>query len=402
MKQLKGVLELPRQQILPMAGRTFSGLQSLLLLVLLLLTFGSVTRASIYITLRNSSDTSMTYRTYSYVVFYDTKFSNIDSKGMLGYLHQPEPKSGCSTIDSGPNSSNATGSWFAVIDYYPTACSISTVLSNVQNAGYDLVVVADTSTSRSQTNDVKLTADDRKIHFPIVIISKNYTDYLIDRALSNFSDPEVKATVKADSDLFIVILIMASMFVALPACMICCALCCYYRALRLRQYREIAGIQHRRGRNFERLTEHDRIARRELIDSILRQLQQLQLEGEIQRPLGAEQTRKLPTRKYECTSTPESCAICVDDFKDKDTVRVLPCKHYFHINCIDEWLTNHSDVCPLCKSQVPKENPEDQQGTGRRGAAMAAFDEDEETDSDYPLVSNERNSRSGQLYGSLS
>ena len=57
-------------------------------------------------------------------------------------------------------------------------------------------------------------------------------------------------------------------------------------------------------------------------------------------------------------SGPESCAICVDDFMGGDRLRLLPCGHYFHLNCIDEWLINHSDLCPLCKNQVPHEEEE--------------------------------------------
>jgi len=32
------------------------------------------------------------------------------------------------------------------------------------------------------------------------------------------------------------------------------------------------------------------------------------------------------------------CAICLSDFVKGDKVRVLPCRHIFHLNEIDEWL----------------------------------------------------------------
>ncbi|KAG2184503.1 hypothetical protein INT43_000412 [Umbelopsis isabellina] len=45
-----------------------------------------------------------------------------------------------------------------------------------------------------------------------------------------------------------------------------------------------------------------------------------------------------------------SCAICLDDFlTDKNTVRVLPCRHGFCTGCIDPWLTDKSPYCPICK-----------------------------------------------------
>lgn len=45
------------------------------------------------------------------------------------------------------------------------------------------------------------------------------------------------------------------------------------------------------------------------------------------------------------------CAICLDAFNPGDTVRLLPCGHDFHRECIDGWLTRPGVVprCPLCK-----------------------------------------------------
>lgn len=41
------------------------------------------------------------------------------------------------------------------------------------------------------------------------------------------------------------------------------------------------------------------------------------------------------------------CSICTDDFKVGEDVRVLPCNHQFHPNCVDPWLVNVSGTCPL-------------------------------------------------------
>ncbi|KAF6254158.1 hypothetical protein COO60DRAFT_1273282, partial [Scenedesmus sp. NREL 46B-D3] len=47
----------------------------------------------------------------------------------------------------------------------------------------------------------------------------------------------------------------------------------------------------------------------------------------------------------------EPCAICFEDFADNDDVKQLPCGHFYHCGCIDEWLLR--DVtCPLCKAPV--------------------------------------------------
>ena len=42
-----------------------------------------------------------------------------------------------------------------------------------------------------------------------------------------------------------------------------------------------------------------------------------------------------------------SCPICTDDFVKGQDLRVLPCNHKFHPDCIDPWLVNVSGTCPL-------------------------------------------------------
>ncbi|KYK55701.1 RING-7 protein [Drechmeria coniospora] len=43
------------------------------------------------------------------------------------------------------------------------------------------------------------------------------------------------------------------------------------------------------------------------------------------------------------------CSICTEDFKVGEDVRVLPCNHQFHPNCVDPWLIDVSGTCPLCR-----------------------------------------------------
>ncbi|KAF3826865.1 hypothetical protein GH733_009390 [Mirounga leonina] len=44
----------------------------------------------------------------------------------------------------------------------------------------------------------------------------------------------------------------------------------------------------------------------------------------------------------------ENCAVCIENFKVKDIIRILPCKI-----CIDPWLLDHR-TCPMCKLDVIK------------------------------------------------
>jgi len=46
-----------------------------------------------------------------------------------------------------------------------------------------------------------------------------------------------------------------------------------------------------------------------------------------------------------------SCSICLEDFVAGDKLRLLPCKHLYHLECILPWLTERQSTCPLCKRQ---------------------------------------------------
>lgn len=54
-----------------------------------------------------------------------------------------------------------------------------------------------------------------------------------------------------------------------------------------------------------------------------------------------------------------SCPICTDDFIKGQDLRVLPCNHQFHPECIDPWLVNVSGTCPLCRIDLNPPKPEE-------------------------------------------
>ena len=88
--------------------------------------------------------------------------------------------------------------------------------------------------------------------------------------------------------------------------------------------------------------------------------------------------KSLPTRPHsdeqaavEMTKMDRSeCAVCMEKYKEGDTVKDLPCGHSFHEACIDAWLLGKGrpapsgpmklpglPTCPLCKA-VPVDVPE--------------------------------------------
>ncbi|XP_014026104.2 RING finger protein 122 isoform X1 [Salmo salar] len=51
----------------------------------------------------------------------------------------------------------------------------------------------------------------------------------------------------------------------------------------------------------------------------------------------------------------QTCAVCLEDFKVKDELGVLPCQHAFHRNvflrCLVKWLEVRC-VCPMCNKLI--------------------------------------------------
>ena len=43
------------------------------------------------------------------------------------------------------------------------------------------------------------------------------------------------------------------------------------------------------------------------------------------------------------------CSVCLANVGSPKECKALPCHHYFHPACIDEWLVEHNFTCPVCR-----------------------------------------------------
>uniref|UniRef100_A0A8C3RDY1 Ring finger protein 215 n=1 Tax=Cyanoderma ruficeps TaxID=181631 RepID=A0A8C3RDY1_9PASS len=80
---------------------------------------------------------------------------------------------------------------------------------------------------------------------------------------------------------------------------------------------------------------------------------ELDLKQHIRRRLLALKTRRYHPRKPPRSRACEidSCAVCLDQFHKSQWLRVLPCSHEFHRDCVDPWLLLQQ-TCPLCKHNI--------------------------------------------------
>ncbi|XP_074784662.1 RING finger protein 122 isoform X1 [Athene noctua] len=47
----------------------------------------------------------------------------------------------------------------------------------------------------------------------------------------------------------------------------------------------------------------------------------------------------------------QTCAVCLEDFRVKEELGVLPCQHAFHRKCLVKWLEVRC-VCPMCNKPM--------------------------------------------------
>merc|ERR1719482_694072 len=118
--------------------------------------------------------------------------------------------------------------------------------------------------------------------------------------------------------------------------------------------RRMVSGRFRRGNRAETVTQLLQQQHREM-EQLVHQFEALRAAQEpVPTPSYLFMTGALPTHAVtaeELEAFPEelkSCTICIEDFREGDVQRTLPCFHRFHSHCVDRWLQEHG-TCPICK-----------------------------------------------------
>ncbi|XP_053601035.1 E3 ubiquitin-protein ligase RNF167 isoform X2 [Plodia interpunctella] len=221
--------------------------------------------------------------------------------GLRGLVVPGEPEDGCGNMTAPPAYDNFTGKWIALVARF--GCNFETKVRNAQAAGYHCAIVHNVNSSEIETMSAK---DPEGITIPSVFVSDSAGFMLMD--LYNYTSGYY-VMVNDDIPFNINTHLLLPFAVVVVLCLVIILISMVVKCVRERR----------------------RARRQRLPNKFLRQI---------------------PTCEFSKAVPYDTCAICLDDYLDGDTLRVLPCAHAYHASCVDPWLTQNRRVCPVCKRRV--------------------------------------------------
>ncbi|CAM9600494.1 unnamed protein product [Ectocarpus fasciculatus] len=82
-------------------------------------------------------------------------------------------------------------------------------------------------------------------------------------------------------------------------------------------------------------------------------------------------TRSRSSSEDSDSASSITCAICLASYQEEEVIKVLPCGHDFHSECLDAWLELKAE-CPLCKAPAfTKSRDRDETAHGRAVHAIS-------------------------------
>ncbi|KAH8889809.1 hypothetical protein GQ53DRAFT_825221 [Thozetella sp. PMI_491] len=99
----------------------------------------------------------------------------------------------------------------------------------------------------------------------------------------------------------------------------------------------------------------DAVYTQEALDRIITQLMEANPQSNAAPPASTEALANLEKKpldeKMIGSDEKVECTICIDEVSKGEDVTVLPCKHFFHPECVTMWLKEHN-TCPICRTPI--------------------------------------------------
>ncbi|CAL2051561.1 unnamed protein product [Caenorhabditis brenneri] len=218
-----------------------------------------------------------------------------------------EPVDACGPIKIAPNTTVRCRNLFAFVSRsdYAHPCKFSHQAYMVQNSSYQFRLVIFYNFPGQDPIQMEGTELRDKVYLPVLMISHACKDEIARK----YSDPSYRLRVRIDPGYLELFRYLIPFLVVIVFCfaLFLITLC-------------VRGCVERRKLNKRRLSKRN--------------------------------LKKIPVKKYRLGDDPDTCAICLESFAPGEKLRHLPCRHVFHCNCIDVWLTQTRKICPLCKRKI--------------------------------------------------
>lgn len=297
--------------------------------------YGSLGDNQICVKLKNDSSTVQCH----YCAL--ATFSEVVAQQMTGVIVKAEPADACSEVKSQKNynTSRYIGNWFLLID--GDGCGYETKTLYAIEGGFQAAVIIKNGGLKGVGKSLRQEEED-EFTIPVIYVSK---DTGLKLEASNFEINPNARIIITENDPYL----LDYQFYMIPFAIIV-GICFVLMAMFMisRYYRHY--LEQRRNR------------------------------------LSPTNLRKIPTKKFKKGEDYyDVCAICLDEYKDGDRLRILPCEHAYHCKCVDPWLTEGKRTCPVCKR--PAINDKKPRNRQRSTDVEAVQETNNEPDETTPLIS---------------
>lgn len=114
----------------------------------------------------------------------------------------------------------------------------------------------------------------------------------------------------------------------------------------------------------------DAVYSQEALDRIITQLMETNPQSNAAPPASEAAIEKLQKKQIDKEMMGDNgkaeCTICIDEMQLGDEVTVLPCKHWFHGECVVLWLKEHN-TCPVCRAPIEQRDGNNSGGNSGGG-----------------------------------